>query len=113
MNSNTLGRKDLMLGTIIATVMACLLVFTRRLNFLLMPALFFIVYGAIGNAIAHTWWVVWRQAYFPGFYTAQLYWLLGPWALSKLIGAKHEALIWVVSLAAVLIPLLTVFIQAK
>jgi hypothetical protein len=92
-------------------VIACLLVFTKRLNFLLIPVLFFLVYGAIGNAITHTWWVVWQRGYFPGFYTAQLYWLLGPWALSRLLGTNREALGWAFLLAVVLIPLVTVFIQ--
>jgi lipoprotein signal peptidase len=93
-------------------VVACLLVWTKDLRFLVIPALFFIVYGAIGNAISHTWWAILQKAAFPGFFTAQAYWIIGPLALSRLIGSRRDALIAVVVFAAVLIPILTVFVAA-
>jgi hypothetical protein len=94
-------------------VITCLLIFTKNMKFLVIPVLFFIVYGAIGNSIAHTWWVVLQKNYFPGFYTAQAYWIIGPLALSKLIGSRRDALISVVFFAVILIPILTIFIHAK
>jgi hypothetical protein len=94
-------------------VVACLLVFTKSLKFLVVPVLFFLVYGAMGNAITHTWWVILQKAYFPGFYTAQVYWMLGPLALSTFIGSRRTTLLSLVLLVAVLIPMTTVFIQAK
>jgi hypothetical protein len=94
-------------------VVTCLLVFVKGIRFLLIPVLFFIVYGAIGNAISHTWWVVLQKSYFPGFYTAQAYWIIGPLALSKLIGSRRDAFMSVGFFAVVLIPLLTFFIQTK
>lgn len=94
-------------------VIACLLVFTKNLNFLVIPTLFFIVYGAIGNAVAHTWWVILQKSYFPGFYTAQAYWILGPLVLSRLIGSRRDTLISSVLFAFMLIPLLTILIQTK
>jgi hypothetical protein len=71
------------------------------------------VYGAMGNAITHTWWVILQKSYFPGFYTAQVYWILGPLALSTFIGSRRTTLLSLVLLAAILIPMVTVFIQAN
>lgn len=39
-------------------VVACLLVFTRSLKFLAVPVLFFLVYGAMGNAIILLSWLL-------------------------------------------------------
>ena len=89
--------------------LTCILVFTRNLRFLLVPCLFFIIYGAIGNAISHTWWSLHLQTYFPGLVTAQLYWIVGPFVLSKLVGEPKVALMITALFALVLIPLLTIF----
>lgn len=89
--------------------LACILVFTRGLLFLLVPILFYIIYGAIGNAISHTWWSVYLKSYFPGFVSAQLYWILGPLVLYKLLGERRAVLAIVILFALVLIPLLTIF----
>lgn len=89
--------------------LACILVFTRGLRFLLVPILFYIIYGAIGNAISHTWWSVYLKSYFPGFVSAQLYWILGPLVLYKLLGERRAVLAIVILFALVLIPLLTIF----
>lgn len=62
-------------------MLSALAAFQYGLRVLLAPALFFIVYGMIGNAITHTYWVVSSPAYFPGFFTAQLYWPLGIYVL--------------------------------
>ena len=68
-----------------------ILVFEKGLKFLLIPVLFYIVYGALGNAIAHVWWVVWTGGYFPGFVTALAYWVLGPLLLSRFVGSLGRA----------------------
>ena len=77
--------------------------------FLLVPPLFFIVYGALGNAISHTWWSLSSGAYFPGLYTAQFYWLLGPLALYQISSSKAVVVVLISTLAGVLVPLLWLF----
>lgn len=44
-------------------------------------AIFFIIFGMIANAIFHTIASLKTGSYFPGVYTAQMYWLgfIGPW----------------------------------
>lgn len=86
---------------------SCILIYTKKLRFLILPTIFFIIYGAIGNAIAHTWWVIWFKGYFPGFFTALLYWVLGPLVLAILIGSKKIAWLIVLIFALILIPLTT------
>jgi hypothetical protein len=88
---------------------ACILALHKNIRFLIVPALFFIVYGAIGNAIAHTWWVIYTKGYFPGFFTAQIYWIAGPVVLYQLLPSKKGVALVVVSFAVVLIVLLTLF----
>jgi hypothetical protein len=88
---------------------ACLLAFTRGLRFFLIPPLFFVVYGAIGNAIAHTWWSIYLRQYFPGLISAQLFWVVGPLVLHRLVGRRDVVVAIVVVSTVVLIPLLTLF----
>jgi hypothetical protein len=88
---------------------ACVLVFFRNVRFLLMPVLFFVVYGALGNAISHTSWVLDAGAYRPGFVTALAYWIVGPWLLYKLLGRRSSVVVAVVGFAAVLVPAVTIF----
>ena len=92
--------------------LTCILAFTRNLRFLLVPCLFFIIYGAIGNAISHTWWSLYLQSYFPGLVTAQVFWIVGPLVLHRLLGGAKAAFAIVVLFALVLIPLLTLFASA-
>jgi hypothetical protein len=89
--------------------LACILAFTTKLRFLLIPALFFIIYGALGNAIAHTWWSLYLQSYFPGLITAQLFWIAGPFVLSKLVGRRKVVFLIILLFMLVLLPLLTIF----
>jgi hypothetical protein len=89
--------------------LACLLVFYSRVRFLLLPVLFFVIYGSLGNAISHTWWQIYTKAYFPGFYTALAYWLASPWLLNKLVGDKRTTAVVISAFAIVLVPLLTIF----
>jgi hypothetical protein len=78
-------------------------VFYLHARYLLMPALFFIVYGAIGNAISHTVWSAVARAYRPGFVTAQAYWVIGPLALYQLIGSAAATAVTCVAFAVVLL----------
>ena len=91
--------------------LSAILAFARGIRFLVIPALFFIIYGAIGNAISHTWWSLREQAYFPGLVTAQFYWFIGPYLLAKLVGQPKVALAVVIIFALVLIPSLTIFVS--
>ncbi|NUM76966.1 HXXEE domain-containing protein [candidate division KSB1 bacterium] len=88
---------------------ACLLAFTKNLKFLLVPVLFYIVYGAIGNAISHTWWSLYLRSYFPGLVTAQIYWIAGPFVLCKLLGSRKPLSAIMLLFALVLVALLTIF----
>ena len=89
--------------------LACVMVFYKRVRFLLMPVLFFITYGAIGNAISHSFWVLDAHAYRPGFFTALPYWIAGPYLLYRLIGQWRPSAVAVFAFAAILIPLIFVF----
>jgi hypothetical protein len=86
--------------------LSAVLVFYKQIHFLLFPMLFFIVYGAMGNAIAHTFWSTDLHSYFPGLFTAQIYWILGPLALSKFIQDKKQLIGFIVVFALVLCYLL-------
>ncbi|MDQ1087140.1 hypothetical protein [Siphonobacter sp. SORGH_AS_1065] len=86
---------------------APILVYFRGLKFLFIPVLFFIVYGVMGNAIAHSWWSAYLGAYFPGLYTSLAYWLLGPMVLATIVRSKKIALIYILLLTAILIVTLT------
>jgi len=81
-------------------------VFRGGLRFLLVPVLFFAIYGAMGNAIAHMVWAVMRGGYFPGLFTAAVYWILGPILLVRLVGGARTTLIVIALFAVVLIPTL-------
>ena len=75
---------------------------------LLMPSLFFVVYGAMGNAIAHLTWAVLAEGYFPGLVTACGYLVLGPILLRRMWPGsswRHVAAVGV-ALVLVLVPCL-------
>ena len=84
-----------MISYFLFTVTA-ILAFVKRLPFLLIPALFFITYGALGNAITHTTWSIYFGKYFPGLYTAQLYWILAPLFLRRLTGSWSVTLKFII-----------------
>lgn len=88
---------------------ACVLAFYRGVRFLIVPVLFFIMYGAMCNAISHTFWAVRAHNYWPGLITAQLYWILGPALLYALLRSKAQTALVGFGLAAILIPLLAAF----
>lgn len=91
--------------------LACILVFTKKLRFLLVPVLFYIIYGAVGNAVSHTWWSLYLKSYFPGLVSAQLYWVLGPLLLYKLLGERKTVIGIITLIVLTLIILLTVYIS--
>lgn len=91
--------------------LAALLVCYRGIGFLLVPVLFYVVYGTIGNAITHTWWVAWTQSYFPGFWTALLYWIAGPWLLYRLLRDRNLTVGFIVGLAVLLVATVTLFMS--
>jgi hypothetical protein len=95
-----------------AFTLAFILVFAKGLKFLYIPVLFFAVYGAVGNAIAHVLWVAWEHAYFPGFYTALLYWIIGPALLVRLTGSRRVAAFGIAAFAAILVPVLLLTMRA-
>jgi hypothetical protein len=84
-----------------------ILAFRFKLRFLLLPAAFFIIYGVIGNAISHVWWVILAGGYFPGFLTALVYWVIGPLLLAAFVGSARRAAIAIVCFAVVLLPAIT------
>ncbi|MBX9602943.1 MAG: HXXEE domain-containing protein [Bryobacteraceae bacterium] len=87
--------------------LACLAAFVKGHRFMLMPVLFFIVYGAIGNAVSHTWWSLQTRSYFPGLMTAQLYWILGPSLLLRLLRSRSTTASVAIPFGFVLVTLLT------
>ena len=88
---------------------ACILVFYKNIKFLLMPVLFFIVYGVLGNAISHTLWSIYFLNYFPGLVTDQIYWILGPLLLYQFLHSKKYVLIIVFFLFMTLAISLAIF----
>lgn len=82
--------------------LAAIFAFIRRKPVLLIPVLFFTAYGALGNAIAHTTWSLYFGEYFPGLYTAQMYWVLAPLLLRKLTGNGKVTLLLIIPYAVLL-----------
>lgn len=74
-------------------VLSALAAFRFGVRKALMPAVFFVLYGTLGNAIAHPVWALMTHGYFPGLWTALLYWILGPWLLFLLLGSKKQTAI--------------------
>jgi hypothetical protein len=89
-------------------VLSALAVFVLRVRRLAMPAIFFVLYGVMGNAIAHPYWAVLRRGYFPGLFTALLFWALGPWLVYILLGSKKQTAILIGLYVAVLVTTLSI-----
>lgn len=85
----------------------CVAVFTKKLKFLVLPMLFYIIYGMIGNAITHTWWVIFHKGYFPGFFTAQVYWILGFIVLNAFTKSRKVTITIFGIFGLIVIPLIT------
>lgn len=88
-------------------IVSPVLVYFKGLKFLFIPVLFFIVYGAMGNAVAHSWWSIYWGRYFSGLYTALLYWILGAMLLTILLKSQKRSLIYITSFVIVLLVTLT------
>jgi hypothetical protein len=86
---------------------AFILAFRFKLRFFLQPAAFFIIYGVVGNAISHVWWVILAGGYFPGFFTALVYWIIGPVLLAAFLGSAKRAVVAIVCFAVMLVPAIT------
>lgn len=82
----------------------------HRRSALLMPSLFFVVYGTLGNAVAHVVWAVMAGGYFPGLVTACGYFVIGPVLLSRMWPgcSWRQVTGTVLALGVVLVPLLVV-----
>ncbi len=46
--------------------------------------LFFVMYGIVGNAISHVIFCIVVGDYFPGVYTALIYWIIGPIIIKRI-----------------------------
>lgn len=74
----------------------------------LVPCLFFVVYGTLGNAITHVVWAVMAGGYFPGLVTACGYLVIGPLLLRRMWAGstwRHVGVV-VLALMVVIVPLL-------
>ena len=56
----------------------------KKLKPPMMIPLFFIVYGIVGNAIGHVVFAIVSGGYFPGLYTAFIYWIIGPVIIKRI-----------------------------
>lgn len=83
------------------------LVYMRGRRFLMVPLLFFVVYGMVGNAVAHTYWSLRSGGYFPGLYTSLPYWVLGPYSIFRILRSATLTLAFVAAFAILLLALLT------
>ncbi len=92
-------------------IVSPLLVYYKKLRFMLLPMLFFIVYGALGNAISHTWWSIYLKGYFPGFFTALIYWILAPILINLFLKSPKNTGIFIGIMTGILIVTVTFFIN--
>lgn len=68
-------------------------VFHFKIYPLLIPVLFFTLYGAWGNAVSHTCWCIQCGGYFPGGLTAIGYFILGPILVFRFIPNRRIAIL--------------------
>ena len=83
----------------------------RGVGWLAMPVLFFVAYGTLGNAVAHTTWVLATGGYFPGFVTGLVHLALGLLLLARILGGWSTALRWCVPYVVVLVLLLVLALE--
>ncbi len=57
----------------------------KRIKWLMVIPLFFILFGIMFNAIGHLTFSIWTWGYFPGLFSAIIYMVLGPYLLRKLL----------------------------
>lgn len=58
-------------------ILGAIMIYKKIKPTMIIP-LFFVMYGIIGNAIAHVIFCLIVEGYFPGIYTALVYWIVGP-----------------------------------
>lgn len=92
-------------------LLSALSVFKLKSQIVLMPFLFFVVYGVCGNAIAHSYWSLEVASYFPGLFTSFIYWVLGPLLINSILGQNKFTVVLLSSFTLVLIPLLKIFMS--
>jgi hypothetical protein len=92
-------------------IVSPVLLYFRGLKFLFIPVLFFIVYGAMGNAIAHSWWSIYFGQYFSGLYTSLMYWILGTVLLTIVFRSKKRSFTYILAFTGVLIVTLTLLMN--
>ena len=68
-------------------ILGALAIYFRKMEFMLIP-LFFILVGTVANAVFHTLLALWQGAYFPGLFTALIYFILGPMMMRILLQQK-------------------------
>lgn len=87
-------------------VIAALLWLAGGRHLLVVPALFFIIYGVVGNAVAHVVWSVLVGAYFPGLVTAFGFWVIAPILLSRVMPDRRSAAVLGIGFGSILTVLL-------
>jgi hypothetical protein len=89
--------------------LTCLCVYLRAATFLMVPVLFFAIQLSFADAVAHTWWSLGHQGYFPGQITALAFWLLGPLLVVTLLGSLRAGTTVMILSAAGLAASLSLF----
>jgi hypothetical protein len=89
--------------------LTCLCVYLRAATFLMVPVLFFAIQCCFGDAVAHTFWSLGAQGYFPGQVTALAFWLLGPILITSMLGSLRAAVTIMVATTVALAASLTLF----
>ncbi len=92
-------------------IVSTVLFYFRRLRFLFMPMLFFVVYGALGNTISHSWWSIYFGEYFPGLYSALLYWILAPILLFMIFKSRKLTATFIGAFTVTLLLTLTLLLK--
>ncbi len=63
-------------------IMGAIMIYKQIKPPMIIP-LFFVMYGIVGNAIVHAIFCFIENGYFPGMYTALIYWGIGPLILFR------------------------------
>lgn len=84
----------------------------KSLGFLWLPALFFVGYGTLGNAVAHLTWSLHAAELFPGVWTAAIHAVLGPLLLRRILGSWWVVFLYALPFSAILVALLLLGLEA-
>ena len=83
--------------------LAAVAVYVKGVRAALLPTLFFVVYGVLGNAVSHLFWALQQRGYFPGGVTALAYLFLGPLLVNKLLRSRKQTAMFVAAFTGVLL----------